>query len=66
MWEDLDMCLFNLFINLRQVLKIGNSSNSLIGIINRRDPTKADLRNKHYLLFSNVTDSVLNIIFKYS
>ena len=63
MWEDLDICLFNLFINLRQVLKIGNSSNTLIGIINRRDATKADLRNKHFLLFSNVTDSVLNIIF---
>ena len=57
------MCLFSLFINLRQVLNTGNSSNSLIGIINRRDATKADLRNKHILLFSNVTDSVLNIIF---
>ena len=63
MWEDLDMCLFSLFINLRQVLNTGNSSNTLIGIINRRDATKADLRNKHILLFSNVTDSVLNIIF---
>lgn len=57
------MCLFSLFINLRQVLNTGNSSNTLIGIINRRDATKADLRNKHILLFSNVTDSVLNIIF---
>lgn len=63
MWEDLDMCLFSLFINLRQVLNTGNSSNTLIEIINRRDATKADLRNKHILLFSNVTDSVLNIIF---
>lgn len=63
MWEDLDMCLFSLFINLRQVLNTDNSSNTLIGIINRRDATKADLRNKHILLFSNVTDSVLNIIF---
>lgn len=57
------MCLFSLFINLRQVLNTGNSSNTLIEIINRRDATKADLRNKHILLFSNVTDSVLNIIF---
>ena len=57
------MCLFSLFINLRQVLNTGNSSNTLIGIINRRDATKADLRNKHILLFSNVTYSVLNIIF---
>lgn len=63
MWEDLDMCLFSLFINLRQVLNTGNSSNTLIEIINRRDATKANLRNKHILLFSNVTDSVLNIIF---
>lgn len=57
------MCLFSLFINLRQVLNTGNSSNTLIEIINRRDATKANLRNKHILLFSNVTDSVLNIIF---
>ena len=58
MWEDLDICLFNIFINLRQVLKIGCSSNTLAGIINRRDATKADLRNKKALPFSDVTNSV--------
>lgn len=55
MWEDLDMCLFSLFINLRQVLNIGNSSNTLIGIINRRDTTKADLRNTSYFLAMSQT-----------
>lgn len=55
MWEDLDMCLFSLFINLRQVLNIGNSSNTLIGIINRRDATKADLRNTSYFLAMSQT-----------
>ena len=55
MWEDLDMCLFSLFINLRQVLNIGNSSNTLTGIINRRDATKADLRNTSYFLAMSQT-----------
>lgn len=55
MREDLDMCLFSLFINLRQVLNIGNSSNTLIGIINRRDATKADLRNTSYFLAMSQT-----------
>lgn len=41
MWKDLDTCLFNVFINLRQVLKTDGSSNVLVGIINRRENTKA-------------------------